>query len=187
MWRGKRGRPTLLAASVAAALLLLISGCGNGDGDADDGGSTPDTRIFDDPTVILTPRVDVDGEPWVSVQTLPAAAISADQLEPDDGAGLPLAKTSAVGVQAWERVSPSADGWLVWQPAVVVEAAADAGADAVVVRVEEVDWPDACLGAARPDEACAQVLTPGYRVVVEAGGRTIEYHTGRSAGVRRAS
>lgn len=30
-----------------------------------------------------------------------------------------------------------------------------------------VDWPDACLGAARPDEMCATVITPGYRLVFD--------------------
>jgi hypothetical protein len=46
-----------------------------------------------------------------------------------------------------------------------------------VVSVEGVDWPDATLGGARPSDVAIQVVTPGYRVVLEANGRRYEYHT----------
>ena len=46
-----------------------------------------------------------------------------------------------------------------------------------VVSVEKVDWPDACLGVATPGMMCAQVVTPGYRVILEAQGQRYEYHT----------
>ncbi len=48
-----------------------------------------------------------------------------------------------------------------------------------VVSVEAVTWPDASLGCPKPGMMYAQVLTPGYRVVLEADGKTYEYHTGR--------
>jgi hypothetical protein len=53
-----------------------------------------------------------------------------------------------------------------------------------VVEVEPVDWPDACLGAALEREVCAQVVTPGYRVVLSAGDREYEYHTDLETAVR---
>jgi hypothetical protein len=40
-----------------------------------------------------------------------------------------------------------------------------------------VEWPDACLGVSQPDVACAEVITPGYRVLLEANGLLYEYHT----------
>jgi hypothetical protein len=46
-----------------------------------------------------------------------------------------------------------------------------------LVNVESVDWPDACLGVSAPDQMCAQVVTPGYRVVLQANGQSYEYHT----------
>ncbi len=46
-----------------------------------------------------------------------------------------------------------------------------------IVSVEEVEWPDSCLGVYTADELCAQVITPGYRVVLEVNGDTYEYHT----------
>lgn len=48
------------------------------------------------------------------------------------------------------------------------------------VSVVPVDWPDACLGTSLPGLACAQVVTPGYRVVLRFDtGSTHEVRTGR--------
>lgn len=41
--------------------------------------------------------------------------------------------------------------------------------DLRVVRAEAVDWPDGCLGLQQPGRACAQVVTPGYRISFEDG------------------
>jgi len=46
-----------------------------------------------------------------------------------------------------------------------------------VVSVERVTWPDTSLGCPEPGKMYAQVLTPGYRIVLKAGGKTYEYHT----------
>lgn len=46
-----------------------------------------------------------------------------------------------------------------------------------VVSFEEVEWPDACLGLAGPDELCAQVITPGWRVLLSIEGQEYEFHT----------
>lgn len=45
------------------------------------------------------------------------------------------------------------------------------------VRVEAREWSDASLGCPRPAGGYAQVLTPGYLLVVGGGGRELEYHT----------
>ncbi len=45
------------------------------------------------------------------------------------------------------------------------------------VSADPAEWSDACLGAAQPDEVCAQVITPGYKVVLEADGVRYEFHT----------
>lgn len=49
-----------------------------------------------------------------------------------------------------------------------------------VVSAEQVEWSDACLGASEEGEMCAQVITPGYRIVLEAGGKQVEIHTDAS-------
>jgi hypothetical protein len=45
-----------------------------------------------------------------------------------------------------------------------------------VISVEAVDWPDTSLGCPQPDMAYAQIITPGYLIVLEAAGQTYEYH-----------
>ena len=45
-----------------------------------------------------------------------------------------------------------------------------------VVSVEAVEWPDACLGVTREGTACAQVVSPGYKIILEANGKQVEYH-----------
>ena len=59
-------------------------------------------------------------------------------------------------------------------------AAAELGLELGLVRVvsaEQTDWPDQCLGVPDPAELCAQMVTPGYRVTVEANGQQYVYHT----------
>ena len=41
--------------------------------------------------------------------------------------------------------------------------------------IEEADFPDASLGAPVEDEMSAQVITPGWRIRLRAGGETYEY------------
>ena len=49
-----------------------------------------------------------------------------------------------------------------------------------VVSFSQEDWPDACLGLAETDEMCAQVITPGWRVVLSAEGQEYVYRTDES-------
>jgi hypothetical protein len=53
------------------------------------------------------------------------------------------------------------------------------------VDVEQVDWPDACLGLPEADEACAQVITPGWRVVVSVEGQQYELRTNEDGSIIR--
>ena len=47
----------------------------------------------------------------------------------------------------------------------------------IVIKIEPVDWSDACLGVRRANELCAQVVTPGFRVLLVANGLLYEFHT----------
>jgi hypothetical protein len=58
-----------------------------------------------------------------------------------------------------------------------------AAAEVKPVRAESVEWPDTSLGCPEPNKAYAQVITPGYRVVLRVGEREYELHTDREAGI----
>jgi hypothetical protein len=50
--------------------------------------------------------------------------------------------------------------------------------DIIVVESGEAMWPDSSLGMPEHGKMYAQMLTEGFRVVLEAGGKTYEYHFG---------
>lgn len=52
--------------------------------------------------------------------------------------------------------------------------------DITVLSAESVQWPDQCLGVEIKGMTCAQSITPGYRVVLQANGKQYEYHTNQS-------
>jgi hypothetical protein len=46
-----------------------------------------------------------------------------------------------------------------------------------VLSVQSVQWPDSCLGVQATGIMCSMIVTPGYRIVLEAQDQTYEYHT----------
>jgi hypothetical protein len=63
-----------------------------------------------------------------------------------------------------------------------------APADVQILSSEPADWPDACLGVSSPGQVCAQVITPGYRVVAQVNGQQVEFHTNQDGSfVRQAA
>lgn len=151
----RRQRALLAAFEVAAALSLAA--CGASD--------TPPRSPFDDGraapaapagvTSFPPPFAPPSMTPGLGVPTAPPGApASPDRGEPEAATGAAievLAQRMNVAATRLSRVS-----------------------------VEPVDWPNACLGVSLPGVACAQVVTPGFRVVLRYDtGSTHEVHTGR--------
>ena len=69
-------------------------------------------------------------------------------------------------------------------PAEMIEAALDdaanrsttARADIKVTSAEAVTWPDGSLGCPQPGMLYTQALIAGYRIVLQAGEQTLNYH-----------
>lgn len=49
-----------------------------------------------------------------------------------------------------------------------------------VVSATEQQWPDGALGCPKPGQMYMQMIVPGYRVVLQAGGEKYAYHSDRS-------
>jgi hypothetical protein len=47
-------------------------------------------------------------------------------------------------------------------------------------QFEPVDWNNACIGVLSPEEFCAEVITPGYRVVFNTPNGVYVVHTDQS-------
>ena len=185
--------------TLVALLAAVLAGCGGGYDGGSNGGSNGGAPV---PTSSLATAVTTAGagesavlanETFISDRTLPSSALSADRLEDagmattGGGGSTQMARASSPEVAEWELVSPAADGWLVWRPKVVLDTVADAGPDVSIESVDAVHWPDACLGAAAADEACAEVITPGYLVVLDRSGESIEYHASRAGRYRKVA
>jgi len=52
-----------------------------------------------------------------------------------------------------------------------------------LVSIEVVEWSDTSLGCPQPGMMYAQVITPGFRVVLETEGEKYAYHTDREGQV----
>ena len=50
-----------------------------------------------------------------------------------------------------------------------------------LVEATEVEWSNSSLDCPQPDMAYLQVITPGYRILLEASGTQYEYHSNRDA------
>ncbi|MFW6068131.1 MAG: hypothetical protein ACOC9E_00970 [Chloroflexota bacterium] len=46
-----------------------------------------------------------------------------------------------------------------------------------IVSVQQVEWNDSSLGCPRPGQNYLMVITPGYRIVLEANGEQFEFHS----------
>ena len=58
-------------------------------------------------------------------------------------------------------------------------------ADVRVVSATRQQWPDSCLGAAEEDEVCAQVITPGYEVLLLLDDNSYTFRTDEDGTVVR--
>ncbi len=101
----------------------------------------------------------------------------------------PLEGFSPLPVPAGPTPVPGTPGGSIVEPgleALVEQARQDLAArlrldpkEIQVVEARAVTWPDSSLGCPEPGRMYLQVLTPGYRIVLEAQGRRYAYHAGR--------
>ncbi len=115
---------------------------------------------------------ELPAQPPSALPTQPPSVLPTQPASPLPGGGL----ITRPGAAEWQNA-----------PAAALNARADlvsrlqVDADTIkLVSVEPVDWPDGCLGVQTPGVMCTMVITPGYRVILEADGKQYEYHTNAS-------
>lgn len=109
----------------------------------------------------------------------PTAALTTEPTGVPTAAASPTAPEATAAVQPLPTYGPASPA----VEAAIAQAASQSGAAASAVevsRVEPVDWPDASLGCPQPGGLYAQVITPGWLVVVQAAGTTYEFHADAS-------
>lgn len=98
----------------------------------------------------------------------------------------PQAAATQSGEDVGEAATQPAENSTPAQDAAVSTLAKNLGLDAgeiEVISTEAVEWPDACLGVTQEGISCAQVVTPGYKIVLDANGKQVEYHTNQDGTV----
>ena len=51
--------------------------------------------------------------------------------------------------------------------------------------IEQMDWPDGCLGLPEPDEACTDAITPGWLVAFTVDGQEYRFRVDQTGTVIR--
>jgi heat shock protein HslJ len=89
-----------------------------------------------------------------------------------------VASTLPVPTELPPEAVLAAQQWLADQLSVAAE-------QVQIADLEQTEWSDSCLGLGGPNESCAQVITPGWRVVLEINGQSYEVRTDENASAIR--
>jgi hypothetical protein len=54
-----------------------------------------------------------------------------------------------------------------------------------ITHVEQMDWPDGCLGLPEGDEACVQAITPGWLLTFNINGQEYRYRVDQTGTIIR--
>ena len=163
-----------VAFSLAALVAALLIACGGGDDDSADETSTPANDG--------TPRVTAtasDATPNGSV-TPPAGTTPAPGVTPGGNGGNNGDGSTTVPAGAEDAVQAAKEDLANTYEGRTVD-------EVTLVSIAAKDWPDACLGVPKAGEACAQVITPGYDIVLDLDGAHYFYHTDEGRNVRLAN
>ncbi|HET7027036.1 MAG TPA: hypothetical protein VFI28_05055 [Candidatus Limnocylindrales bacterium] len=93
------------------------------------------------------------------------------------GSAAPTSASGGGGANPGASIVSGSLGPVVLDP-ILDDAAARLGTARTAVEVvtaESRTWPDGSLGCPQPGMAYTQIVTDGYRVVVRAGARTLDY------------
>ncbi|NTU82248.1 MAG: hypothetical protein HGA45_23195 [Chloroflexales bacterium] len=172
------------AAVIVGAAALGLGGCGQSV-----------VRVDLAPTATAapatsTPRATPTTAPSPSPSAPPASPTATATSSPTPGAQgattrpLPTATGAAPAPRPTTAQGAPPEGSSAGQapPELLAELVADlaartgAPADAIVeVASEAVEWPDSSLGCPQPGQSYLQVITPGYRVLLQSGDTVYDY------------
>ena len=107
---------------------------------------------------------------WMSALVLLLAACAPQQNGVPVTGQTPSAGTPSAAPGLPPEAVLDAQQWLATQLSVAIE-------QVQIMDIEQAEWTDSCLGLGKPNEGCAQVITPGWRAVFEVNGKTYEVRT----------
>lgn len=168
---------------VLAWALVFVAGCGTGELGSMPSTTTSETTTGTESAVQATTTTD---KPELTVGNLPATTVTSAS-----GSG---AETTTSTTESVTGTTSEPSG-IVQVPqailSVVIEDAANkenlAAAAVTVLSGKPVDWSDGSLGCPEPGMSYTQVITPGYLVVIDAGGVILEYHLNQQGAFKQCT
>lgn len=141
---------------------------------------TPESTAISLPTEIPLPATEPANAAEPAATGLPVEIVVPES---------PVSPAAPAGAEPAEVPGPAAPpvpGSEAALAAAIADLSAQTGvpADQITVdAVEPMDWPDASLGCPQEGMMYAQVITPGFLMVLTAQGQTYEYHTDQKGNV----
>jgi hypothetical protein len=136
----------------------------------------------EDISSIETVQAEIVAESTVAVSTsTPLPAEIAEPISPI----APIAPESVpdMSIESDVEPIPGSEEALAAAVAHLTEQTGVSESDIRLVSIETVEWSDAALGCPQEGFMYAQVITPGYLIILEARDQSYEYHTDQAANV----
>ena len=166
---------------MALGTAFIVVACGAGSGEADiepissiEAQDAPETEIIDEPTatpVPPPPATPTDLPTELTEPTSPVQPVS------------PLPEPTMAPMTGEVQALPGSEPALTAAMADLSEKTGVPANEIGLVSMEAVEWNDASLGCPQEGYMYAQVITPGFLIVLEAQGQLYEYHTDRAQNV----
>lgn len=185
----------LYLAMLLTGLVLVMAACGVAAPPEDippmtiEAQSAPETTPVSqpEPTATNLPAEISVPEPTPTLPSEPAPTSLPNEIsEPVSPLVPPAAAPAPVQADEAGQPAPTVPGSETAVAAAVADLSKQTGvsADQITVdAVEPMEWPDASLGCPQEGMMYAQVITPGYLIVLSAQGQTYEYHADQRANV----
>lgn len=170
-----------LLAVIALGLALTVAACGTGEAERDiepissiEAQTAPETEILDEPAPTPSPS------PLPTATDLPTEITEpVSPLQPVS----PLKEPAMAPTSGEVQALPGSEAVLAAAVADLSERTGTPANEISLVSMEALDWSDASLGCPQEGYMYAQVITPGFLIVLEAQGQPYEYHTDRTSNV----
>jgi hypothetical protein len=183
IWRSQF-RVSIVVAALATGLLLVACGQAVGELPAPNDPAQP-TGSQPEPTTI--PDYD---KPGLTVTTLGSGLTSTTSPIAPSTTRPGITSTTGSSVSSTTQPGSASAVPEHFLAAVIDDAASRRDADRASVRImsgQAVDWPDGSLGCPEPGKSYTQVIVPGYLVMVDVSGATLEYHLNQRGDFRQCT
>jgi hypothetical protein len=163
--------------------LLINTACGSGDEVQVEEAEDSQTEALQVPEATTEPTLAPTPVPATSTpQPTPTPADLQTEIE-EPNSPVTAPNNPTMGESRDIQPGPGSDEALAAAIADLSQQAGLAEDQISVVSIEAAEWSDASLGCPEEGFMYAQVITPGFRIVLEAQGQQYEYHTDQNDNV----